>query len=220
MAGRRPVVRAAVRGRDRDQDRVHRDRPGFGVPGEPPQRLDPERQLRHRHVGDRGDRATSPRPGSSCRSTSTSRSTSRSWLDPEYGYAGGETTVNLFNKYKGAYYFVAFDNDTQPYFYRSDLLENPDEQAAFEDQYGRPLEFPLTWEHHDEVAAFFTRPDAEIPIFGDVNTLAPFWGAVKWNERFVSAANPNMYYFNEDGSANVNNEAGVRAFAELLASLE
>ena len=143
-----------------------------------------------------------------------------SWLDPEFGYAGGETTVNLFNKYKGAYYFVAFDNDTQPYFYRSDLLENPDEQAAFEDQYGRPLEFPLTWEHHDEVAAFFTRPDAEIPIFGDANTLAPFWGAVKWNERFVSAANPNLYYFNEDGSANVNNEAGVRAFAELLASLE
>ena len=122
-----------------------------------------------------------------------------SWLDPEFGYAGGEATVALFNKYKDSYYFVAFDNDTQPYFYRSDLLENPEEQAAFEDQYGRPLEFPLTWEHHDEVAAFFTRPDADIPLFGDANTLAPFWCAVKWNERFVSSANPNMYYFNEDG---------------------
>ena len=52
------------------------------------------------------------------------------------------------------------------------------------------------------------------------NTLAPFWGAVNWNERFVSAANPNMLYFNEDASANVNNEAGVRAFTELLKSLE
>ncbi len=143
-----------------------------------------------------------------------------SWLDPVYGYAGGETTVNLFNKYKGSYYFVAFDNDTQPYFYRSDLLESPDEQAAFADQYGRPLEFPLTWEHHDEVAAFFTRPDAEIPLYGDVGTLAPFWGAVNWNQRFVSAANPNLLFFNADGSANVNNEGGVRAFAELLASLE
>jgi multiple sugar transport system substrate-binding protein len=143
-----------------------------------------------------------------------------SWLDPEFGYAGGEATVALFNKYKDSFYFVAFDNDTQPYFYRSDLFENPEEQAAFEDQYGRPLEFPLTWEHHDEVAAFFTRPDADIPLFGDANTLAPFWCAVKWNERFVSAANPNMYYFNEDGSANVNNDAGVRAFEELLRSVD
>ncbi|MFN8187162.1 MAG: extracellular solute-binding protein [Gaiellales bacterium] len=142
------------------------------------------------------------------------------WTDPEWGFAGGETTVNLFSKYKDTYYMVAFDNDTQPYYYRSDLLENPDEQAAFEDQYGRPLEFPLTWEHHDEVAAFFTRPDAEVPLFGDANTLAPFWGAVKWNERFISAANPNNSYFNDDGSANVNTDAGVRAFQELLDSLK
>jgi multiple sugar transport system substrate-binding protein len=143
-----------------------------------------------------------------------------SWLDPTYGYAGGEPTVNLFTKYKGSTYAVAADNDTQPYFYRSDLFENPDEQAAFEDKYGRPLEFPLTWEDHDQVAEFFTRPDADVPLYGDVNTYAPFWCAVKWNERFVSAANPNIIYFNDDGSANVNNDAGVRAFAELLANLK
>jgi multiple sugar transport system substrate-binding protein len=143
-----------------------------------------------------------------------------SWLDPEFGYAGGEPTVNLFTKYKGSTYAVAFDNDTQPYFYRSDLLESPEEQAAFEDKYGRPLEFPLTWEDHDQVAEFFTRPDQDVPLYGDVNTLAPFWCAVKWNERFVSAANPNLVYFNDDGSANVNNDAGVRAFAELLKSLD
>jgi len=143
-----------------------------------------------------------------------------SWLDPTYGYAGGEPTVNLFTKYKGSTFAVAFDNDTQPYFYRSDLLESAEEAAAFEDKYGRPLEFPLTWEDHDQVAEFFTRPKADVPLYGDVNTLAPFWGAVKWNERFVSAANPNLVYFNDDGSANVNNDAGVRAFAELLKSLE
>lgn len=142
------------------------------------------------------------------------------WGDPEWGYAGGQPTVNLFTKYRGSTYAVAADNDTQPYFYRSDLLESPEEQAAFADKYGRPLEFPLTWEDHDQVAEFFTRTDADVPLYGDVNTLAPFWGAVKWNERFVSAANPNLLYFNDDGSANVNNDAGVRAFAELLNSLK
>ena len=41
-------------------------------------------------------------------------------------------------------------------------------------------------------------------------TYAPFWGMVNWQQRFVCSANPNMFYFNEDGSANVNNEAGIR----------
>ncbi len=141
-----------------------------------------------------------------------------SWNDPTYGFAGGEPTVNLFSKYKDDYYVVAFDNDTQPYFYRGDLLDSPEEQAAFEDQYGRPLRFPITWDEQAEVAEFFTRPDQQ--LFGDVATLAPFWGAVNWNERFVCSANPNMVYFNEDMSANVNNEAGVRAFEELLRSLD
>jgi multiple sugar transport system substrate-binding protein len=143
-----------------------------------------------------------------------------SWNDPTYGFAGGEPTVNLFSKYKNSYYVVAFDNDTQPYFYRGDLLDSPEEQAAFEDKYGRPLRFPITWDEQAEVAAFFTRPDADPPLYGDVATLAPFWGVVNWNQRFVCSANPNMVYFNDDMSANVNNEAGVRAFEELLRSLE
>jgi multiple sugar transport system substrate-binding protein len=141
-----------------------------------------------------------------------------SWLDETYGFAGGEPTVNLFSKYKDEYYVVAFDNDTQPYFYRGDLMDNPDEQAAFEDRYGRPLRFPLTWDEQAEVAEFFTRPDEQ--LFGDVSTAAPFWGVVNWNERFVCSANPNMHYFNDDMSANVNNEAGIRAFAELKKALE
>lgn len=98
-----------------------------------------------------------------------------SWNDPTYGFAGGETTVTLFSKYKGGYYVVAFDNDTQPYFYRGDLIDSPDEQAAFEDKYGRPLRFPLTWDEQAEVAEFFTRPDQQ--LYGDVATLTVFWGS-------------------------------------------
>jgi multiple sugar transport system substrate-binding protein len=143
-----------------------------------------------------------------------------SWSDPEFGYLGGETTVALFNQYNGTTYTVAFDNDTQPYFYRSDILEDPKESADFEDKYGRPLAFPETWEQQAEVAAFFTRKDASTPLYGDVSTLAPFWCAVNWQQRFVCSGNPNQYYFNEDGSANVDNEAGARAFAELQKSLE
>lgn len=43
--------------------------------------------------------------------------------------------------------------------YRADLFEDPEEQAAFEEAYGRALEFPETWEDFVDVAEFFTRPD-------------------------------------------------------------
>jgi multiple sugar transport system substrate-binding protein len=46
--------------------------------------------------------------------------------------------------------------------YRSDLFEDPDEQAAFEAEYGRPLAVPETWDEFVEVAQFFTRPDENL----------------------------------------------------------
>jgi multiple sugar transport system substrate-binding protein len=142
------------------------------------------------------------------------------WRDPKYGYLGGDTTVRIFTQYKGETYAVAFDNDTQPFVYRSDLFNNQKEKAAFEDKYGRALEFPKTWEDQAQVAEFFTRPNANPPLYGSVERKGPFWGWVNWQQRFVSSAAPNMYYFNEDGSANVNNEAGIRALEEHVRSLE
>ncbi len=143
-----------------------------------------------------------------------------SWHDPKYGYAGGESTVTLFTKYKGRTYAVAFDNDTQPFFYRADLFSNPKERKNFADKYGHELRPPLTWDEHRQVAEFFTRPNANPPMYGDVMTYAPFWGVVNFNQRFVCSGNPNMYYFKDDGSANVNNNAGVRAFEEILRNLK
>ena len=48
-----------------------------------------------------------------------------------------------------------------------------------------------------------------MPLYGDVDTLAPFWGAVNWNQRFVSAANPNKLYFN-DGRLGERQQRGGR----------
>ena len=75
-----------------------------------------------------------------------------SWLDPKWGYAGGKATVKLFNQYKGHYYTVAFDNDTQPYVYRWDLSNDPKEMKEFDYKYGEPLDFPKTWEKQAKIA--------------------------------------------------------------------
>jgi multiple sugar transport system substrate-binding protein len=143
-----------------------------------------------------------------------------SWSDPKYGYAGGRSVVQLFTQYNGQTYWVAFDNDTQPFLYRSDLFKNAKERANFEDKYGRPLDVPKTWAEHAEVAAFFTRPKDARPLYGAVERKSPFWGKVNWQHRFVCSADPNSFYFKEDGSANINNEAGIRAATEHLASLQ
>jgi multiple sugar transport system substrate-binding protein len=143
-----------------------------------------------------------------------------SWNDPKWGYAGGRSTVQLFTQYNGQTYWVAFDNDTQPFVYRYDLFNDPKEQAAFSDKYGQKLEVPKTWDDQAKIAAFFTRPDAPIPLYGSVERKGPFWGKVNWQHRFVSSADPNQYYFKPDGSANVNNTAGIRAATEHLRSLQ
>jgi multiple sugar transport system substrate-binding protein len=140
------------------------------------------------------------------------------WSDPVLGFAGGQNTVNLFSKYNGKTYAVAFDNDTQPFYYRGDLMDDPKEQAAYSAKYGKKLRPPETWDEHAQISAFFTRPDKQ--LYGDIATNAPFWCAVNWNERFVCSDAPNNLYFKADGSANVNTPAGIRAFAELLKQLE
>ena len=114
-----------------------------------------------------------------------------SWNDPKYGYAGGRSTVQLFTQYNGQTYWVAFDNDTQPYVYRYDLFHDPKEKANFEDKYGQPLAFPQTWDDQAKIAEFFNRPDAATPLYGSVERKGPFWGKVNWQHRFVSSADPN-----------------------------
>ena len=143
-----------------------------------------------------------------------------SWLDPVFGYVGGEHTARLYSTYRSSTYLVAFDSDPQLVAYRADLLEDPAEGAAFADRYGRELRFPLTWDEQAEVAEFFHRPDADPPLYGSVERKDPAFGFVNWMQRFVCSGNPNFYYFSDDGSANVNNEAGIRAAEEHKRSLQ
>ena len=53
---------------------------------------------------------------------------------------------------------IARNPQTPIYSYRLDWFEHPDEQEAFEAEYGRPLAPPTTWEELYDIAVFFTRP--------------------------------------------------------------
>lgn len=59
----------------------------------------------------------------------------------------------------GAHYYIPFHANAQIGYYRKELLEDPEEQAAFKETFGYDLAPPETIEQVTDVAKFFTRPD-------------------------------------------------------------
>lgn len=122
-------------------------------------------------------------------------------------------TGNLASQYNGRFVGLPTDGDVFIFYYRKDLLEDPDEQAAFMEQYGRELTVPDTYEEYNEVLEFFTRPDENL------------YGATEWRvapgvnywwfwQRLWSAGGT---YFNDDMSAAINSPEGVQALEDLVA---
>jgi len=69
---------------------------------------------------------------------------------------------------------IAYNPQTALYGYRKDWFAHPEEQAAFQEQYGRELAPPETWEELYEIAVFFTR-EAGDTVAGEVLD-APLYG--------------------------------------------
>lgn len=97
-------------------------------------------------------------------------------------------------------------------FYRTDLFEDPKQQAAFEKEYGYPLAPPTDWQQFQDMAAFFTQDtdgDGKTDLYGtDVK------GAVEteWLAHVAQAGSPGMV-LDEDGNVIIDN-------AEHLAALD
>ena len=66
---------------------------------------------------------------------------------------------------------LPFHDGPECLIYRTDLFEDPDEQAAFEKRYGRPLTCPATWDEFLDVAHFFHRPEDN--LYGTVFAAYP-----------------------------------------------
>lgn len=139
------------------------------------------------------------------------------WDDPERGYVNGAQGVSLLNEYRGSVYGVSLDGDFQTWNHRTDLFNDPAEQKAFADQHGYTLRPPQTWKEHDDIAAFFHRPDQG--LFGSTDLRNQGWGYTNWYQRFISMASPNQFLFDDDGTALINSEAGWSATQEYVDSL-
>src|SRR5690606_38953035 len=62
----------------------------------------------------------------------------------------------------GMHYWMPFHANAQIGYYRKELFENPEEQAAFKAKYGYDLAPPTTIAQVRDIAEFFTRPDKNL----------------------------------------------------------
>lgn len=98
-------------------------------------------------------------------------------------------------------------------FYRTDLFEDPAEQAAFQAKYGYELAPPTDWEQYRDIAEFFTRDtdgDGQVDLYGtDVK------GAVEteWLATVSQAGEEHMVLDAETGEVTIDD-------AEHLAALD
>lgn len=68
----------------------------------------------------------------------------------------------------GEFWGLPVNQDAYGFMYRRDLFENPEEQAAFKEKYGRDLVVPQTYQEASDIAEFFTRPDEELYGWGQM----------------------------------------------------
>lgn len=142
------------------------------------------------------------------------------WADPERGTPTKEMEQLLYT-YGGNYYSFSLDGDFQTWFYLKGLYERPDVQEAFLKETGVALGVPGTWEDVDRISKFFTGKDfGNGKMYGNGNLMSPFWGLATFYSRFASMDFPNFYFFNEDGSPNLNSSLGIQCAEEHVRSFE
>jgi multiple sugar transport system substrate-binding protein len=86
-------------------------------------------------------------------------------------------------QYKDDLYATQYDGDVKLLFYRHDLANDPEEQAAFKAEYGYDYDIDnLTWDQYLDVARFFQRDDED---FYGAAEIAGFLAGWFFKDRFV-----------------------------------
>lgn len=119
---------------------------------------------------------------------------------------------------------MTMDGDLHAYSYRIDLFEDPDEQAAFEAEYGYPLGIPETWDQYLDIAAFFQRPEDN--LWGTAEAFRrggqQFWFFFSHAAAYTNHPDhPGSMFFDPDTmDAQINNPGWVRGLEEYIRASE
>ena len=119
---------------------------------------------------------------------------------------------------------ATMDGDMHMLNLRADLLEDPDEMAAFEEANGYALAPPETWQQYLDQAEFFNRPDEG--MFGTAEAYRrggqQFWYFFSHAATYTNHPdNPGSMFFDpETMNAQIANPGWLRALEEYKAALD
>lgn len=112
-------------------------------------------------------------------------------------------------QWNGSYIAMPAWANAEVIYYRKDLWEDADEQAAFQAEYGYELAPPTNWQEFTDMATFFTRDtdgDGNIDLFGTDVKGAPPGADVEWMVHVLQAGSPGVV-LDSMGSIIVDNDA-------------
>ncbi|MGQ9569542.1 MAG: ABC transporter substrate-binding protein [Thermodesulfovibrionales bacterium] len=108
--------------------------------------------------------------------------------------------------------------------YRKDLIDDPKERAAFKKKYGYEYEINnLTWDKSFmDLVEFFTRDtdgDGKIDFWGNAEMYAPYAACDTYMARYLNywdRKKPSFLSDPKTGQCTINDEAGLKAFKDML----
>jgi multiple sugar transport system substrate-binding protein len=124
-------------------------------------------------------------------------------------------TLTYYGEYptgSGQYWAFPTEGDADGWAYRKDLFENPDEMAAFQEEYGYELAPPETYEQLMDIAQFFTRPDEGLYGVG-IYTQKDY-------DALTMGVENTMFSWGASWQDENNNVMGVVNSPEAIASVE
>jgi multiple sugar transport system substrate-binding protein len=118
-----------------------------------------------------------------------------------------------YPKGSGKYYAVPAEGDANGFAYRKDLFENSKEKESFKAKYGYELGIPKSYDQLRDIAEFFTRPQADPPIYGIAMWLGKDYDSVTMGFQQVMWSFGGSYGDEETHKVEgiLNSEAGVKA---------
>jgi len=129
-----------------------------------------------------------------------------------------ESTLNDAGNIKGVPFFWCSFIMT----YRKDLVENPNELAAFKEKYGYDLDIDnLTWDKsYKDVAEFFTRDtdnDGEIDLWGTSEMFAPYAAGDTLIARYLNYWTEDKAFLSdpETGESTIRDDEMGAAFTDM-----
>ncbi len=123
-------------------------------------------------------------------------------------------------KYKGEQYALLTDGNVHVTYMRKDVIDK--RAKDYESKFGKSWSWPQTWKDYNAQMKFFgTTPNlinSKEPFYGSGNLRARRTGGPYW--WFMIYYSKGGFPFTDDGEPNIDNDIGVRATEEYLATKE